>query len=186
MSLAMADHDTPATGKHLGPARTSPYPVSRMAPSYDLVHLARQVQEADRMVGSVVGGKLETIAEQIRQLQEQAREVLVTAKRDVELHHAQCNFVKRPGKIYHVYRRAEGTRYLSMLSPEDWGGRAPHAYEGSYRLDPDQSWVPVDEITAPPRQPEELVRRLLEVPALPSAEISALLAGGTSGGRSRD
>ena len=35
--------------------------------------------------------------------QMQAREILETAKRDTQLHHAACNFTKVPGKIYHLY-----------------------------------------------------------------------------------
>jgi hypothetical protein len=33
-----------------------------------------------------------------------------------------------------------------MLSPEDWRGHPPHAFEGSYRLEPDMSWTHVDDI----------------------------------------
>ncbi|MGF1468010.1 MAG: DUF2452 domain-containing protein [Sandaracinaceae bacterium] len=148
-------------GTHLGPARTSPYPVSRLAPPHDMVDVARQIQEADRMVGAVVGGKLEVLARQIEAIQRQARELLARARRDVELHRAACNFVKRFGHTYHLYRRGDGTAYLSMLSPADWGGSPPHPHEGSYRLEPDQSWTPVDEIRGEPQRPEAVVERLL-------------------------
>lgn len=148
--------------KHDGPARTSPYPVSRLAPAHDLVDVAHEIALADRAIGSVVGGKLEVIARQIRALQEEARAILDDARRDLDLHRAEHAFVKRPGSIYHLYRRPDGRLYFSMLSPDDWRGAPPHPFEGSYRLEADQSWTPVDEIpSADAERPEELVRRLL-------------------------
>ena len=44
--------------------------------------------------------------------------MLEETKRDAELHHAACNFKKRPGQMYHLYRRSNGTTYFSMLSPK--------------------------------------------------------------------
>jgi len=126
-------------GKHEGPPRTSPYPVSRLAPKHELVDIAREIEQADRMIGSVVTGKLDVIARQIRGLQSEARDLLERARRDLDLHHARCNFVKRAGAIYHLYECGDGRRYLSMLSPEDWAGAPPHAFVGSFRLELDQS-----------------------------------------------
>ncbi|AUX49014.1 hypothetical protein SOCE26_105590 [Sorangium cellulosum] len=145
-------------GRHEGPARTSPYPLSRLSAPHELVDVAREIQQADALLGAVTGGKLALIARQIRSLQEQAREVLEAAKRDGELHRAACNFKKRPGHVYHLYRRGDGVRYLSMLSPEEWGGSPPHVFEGSYRLEVDMSWTPAGEIDpgddeAPPPAP---------------------------------
>ena len=31
-----------------------------------------------------------------------------------------------------------------MLAPADWGGRPPRPYVGSYRLEPDLSWTPLE------------------------------------------
>lgn len=50
-------------------------------------------------------------------LQDQARQVLVKAKRDADLHHIACNFVKVPGNVYHLYERISGQKYFGMLSP---------------------------------------------------------------------
>ena len=123
--------------------RASPYPVSRLAPPFDIVDVAREIQDADRVLGSVVGGQLEIIAEQIRQLQDRARGILARAETSARLHRAACSFKKRPGHVYHLYRRANGQVYLSMLSPEEWGREPPHAFEGSYRLEVDMSFSQV-------------------------------------------
>ncbi len=128
--------------------RASPYPMSRLAPPHDMVDVAREIQQADALLGAVTGGRLELIARQIRALQAEARELLDAARRDGELHRAQCAFKKRPGRVYHLYRRPDGTRYLSMLSPEEWGGAPPHPFDGSYRLEVDMSWTPADQIEA--------------------------------------
>jgi hypothetical protein len=128
--------------QHLGPARTSPYPTSRLAPAHDLVDTARQIAEADRVIGTVVHAKLQVIADQIRSLQAQARHILEDARAHADLHRAQCRFQKRVGATYHLYRRPDGTAYLSMLAPAEWGGSPPHEFLGSYRLEPDMSWTP--------------------------------------------
>ena len=133
--------------KHAGPGRSSPYGISRLAPAIELVDVAREIETADRLVGSVVGGKLEILAKQIRALQEQAREILDDARRDLDLHRARCNFQRRPGQTYHLYRKANGELYFSMLSPVEWG-EPPHEFVGSYRLEADLSWTPAEEIPA--------------------------------------
>ncbi len=126
-----------------GPERSAPYPTSRMAPAFDLVDMAREIEEADRLIGTSVGGKLQVIAEQVRQLRQQAHEVLDNAHRDQELHRARCNFRRIPGHTYHLYRRPDGETYFSMLAPEDWRDGPPHEYAGSWRLEADQSWTEV-------------------------------------------
>ena len=128
--------------KHGGPDRSSPYPVSRLAPAFDLVDTAKQIQEADQMLGAVVGNQLETIVDQIRALQEQARDILERAERDTALHRAECAFQRRPGKRYHLWEREDGSLYFSMLGPDDWGDAAPHRFCGTYRLEADMSWTP--------------------------------------------
>lgn len=129
-------------GHHEGPASSSPYPLSRLAPTFDLVDVAREIQKADAALGNVTVAKLRTIAEQIRALQAQAAAVLDDARRATALHHAICRFQKRPGHVYHLYLRADGARYFSMLSPADWGS-TPDAFEGSFRLEADMTWTPL-------------------------------------------
>lgn len=143
-------HRRAGGSRHEGSAATSPYPVSRLAPVHDLVDAAREIQLADEVIGTATNAKLEVIVAQIRALQEQAREVLTSARENALLHRAACNFQKKIGLVYHLYHRAEGDAYFSMLSPDDWNGRAPHPYEGSYRLEPDMSWTRMDTGHAPP------------------------------------
>jgi len=110
----------------------------------DLVALAMQVQQADEKTRSVAGSKLSVIAEQIKFLQKQAEAILEETKLNADLNHAACNMVKKPGTVYHLYERDTGQKYLSILSPQEWGKSCPHVFFGSYRLEYDMSWTPTD------------------------------------------
>ncbi|EDQ90283.1 uncharacterized protein MONBRDRAFT_3023, partial [Monosiga brevicollis MX1] len=124
--------------------------VHRMHDPNDLVALAQVVQQADDYTRATVGSKLELITQQIQFLQQQARQVLEEAKKDVSLAHARCNFKRIPNRIYHLYRRTnpdlDGEKYFSMLSPQEWGDRLQDEHLGSYRLEPDHSWTPIERI----------------------------------------
>ncbi len=146
---------------HTGEALSSPYPVSRLAAQIDLVDIARELERADEAVNLRVTAKLEVIAQQIRSLQAEARRVLETAQHDHALHHARCTFKRIPGQTYHLYRKPDGSTYFSMVAPRDWGGSPPHDFVGSYRLEPDLSWVPADRPAADDSA-RRLVTRLLE------------------------
>jgi len=145
---------------HRGPDNSAPYPVSRLAPGFELVDLAREIEAADATLASHASGKLKLIAEQIRALQDQARAILEETRRNQELHRAACNFRRQPGKIYHLYRKPGGGTYFSMLTPTDWRGEPPHEFLGSYRLEADMSWTPA-EAAEQPRDDD--VARLLQM-----------------------
>ena len=135
----------PDPGRYEGPARAAPYALSRMAPSYALVDVAAEIEKADAMLATVTGGKLGVIADQIRHLQEQARALLERAQRDATLHRARCRFEKKAGGVYHLYRMNEdGTLWFSLMAPEEWRRPQPQTFEGSYRLESDQSYTRLD------------------------------------------
>lgn len=131
--------------RHRGTGRSAPYGLSRLAPPIVLVDVAKEIEAADTMVGAVTGSKLDVIARQIRHLQEEAQAILSGARRDLDLHRARCSFPRRPGHTYHLYRNDKEGLYWSMVSPEEWGAAPPHPFEGSFRLEVDQSWTRVDE-----------------------------------------
>lgn len=139
-SSGEAEHDE----RHRGSGRSAPYGLSRLAPPIVLVDVAKEIEAADTMVGAVTGSKLDVIARQIRQLQEEAQSILKGARRDLDLHRARCTFPRRPGHTYHLYQHAKDGLCWSMVSPEEWGGEPPQPFEGSFRLEVDQSWTRVD------------------------------------------
>lgn len=135
----------PDAGRYDGPARAAPYALSRMAPSYALVDVASEIEKADAMLATVTGGKLGVIADQIRHLQEQAHALLERARRDAGLHRARCRFEKKAGGVYHLYRlNADGALWFSLMAPEEWRRPQPQTFEGSYRLESDQSFTRLD------------------------------------------
>ncbi len=152
---------------HQGEARSAPYPVSRLGAPVDLVDVARQIAQADTMVNARVGSQLRVIADQIKALQEQARQVLEQARIDQELHQAQCSFKRIPGRIYHLYARADGSRLFSMLGPKEWGGSPPYEFLGSYRLESDMSWTPVEAIEDEARRRQQIEQLLRQNDLLP-------------------
>jgi hypothetical protein len=159
----MSDQDKPIL--HRGAGHSAPYPVSRLAPAFELTDLAAEVARAESMLSARTGAKLRVIADQIKALQAQARQVLDDAREEQALTGAQCAFRRIPGHSYHLYRKDDGTAFFSMLSPADWRGRPPHTFVGSYRLEADYSWTPAD---SGDRVDEtgELVRQLLQVGGL--------------------
>jgi hypothetical protein len=148
---------------HRGPEHAAPYPRSRSAPPIELPDLARAVASAETFVTARASARLKVIADQIRSLQAEARKVLEEARRDQELHRAACSFRRTPGRVYHLYRRDDGSLQFSLLSPEDWGGRPPSAHLGAYRLENDMSWTAAEAL-GERDDTEALIGRLLEEP----------------------
>ena len=140
--------------------------VHRRAPT-DLVELAQEVNQANRFVRATAHSKLQQIADQIRFLQEQAKQVLEAAVHDGELHNAKCNFKKRPGTVYHLYRKAPGSTFVSMLSPEEWSS-CPHEFLGSYKLEFDMSWTPIEQMEQRAKDMALIDRLLSEKTNLPA------------------
>lgn len=143
-------------GKHRGDDREAPYPLSRLAAPISLVDAAREIERADQLIASTASAKLDVIAAQMHALRAQAEEVLREASHNAALHRAEARFVRRPGSVYHLYEKSDGARYWSLLSPAEWRGAPPHAYVGSFRLEADQSWTPLDQIAARDRARQPL------------------------------
>ncbi len=149
----------PIPGRYTGPTALAPSPMSRLAPAFQLVDLAAEIQKADEQIATVTSGKLTLLAEQIRNLQAKAKEVLERAKRDADLHRASCRFEKKPGGIYHLYRETDGRLWFSLIAKDEWRTGAPD-YVGSYRLETDMSFTPLEELEGRDAQ-EESLRKLL-------------------------
>lgn len=105
----------------------------------------------------------------MRFLQQQARGVLFEAQRNADLHHVACNFVKVPGNVYHLYQRESGQKFFGMLSPEEWN--SPHKYLGSYRLEYDHSWTPLQNIEQKDAE-NILINKILSTSDNPTLQIA--------------
>ncbi len=123
--------------------KSSTYPTSRLSVPFSPVDQLEAIKDSDKMLGAVARGKLNVIAEQIRYLQGEALKIIEQARNDMELHRVACSFEKRVGHTYHLYERNEDNLYFSLLSPDDWGGKPPHSFLGSYKLESDMTWMHV-------------------------------------------
>jgi hypothetical protein len=139
-----------------GPGNASPYPVSRLGASVSLVDMARVIESASAKVALRTNAQLEVIVEQMKALQERAREIMEHASRDVDLIHAECRFRRVPGRVYHLYERENGHRFFSMLGPDEYVGRGPQGFVASFRYEHDESWTRLDEIDARDRRRAEI------------------------------
>ena len=122
------------------PARSSPYPVTRLAPAMELVELARELAEADDMLTVQATAQLRLLAEQMEQLRAKARKILAETRENQKLHRAECGFAKKPGHTYHLYRKKNGDLVFSLVGPSEWGTGPPFEYVGTYRLELDKTW----------------------------------------------
>ena len=153
----MSDSDQKYSGDNFrGAGHASPYPVSRLAPQVSLVDMARAIESASSKVALRTNAQLEVIVEQMKALQERAREIIEHASRDVDLIHAECRFKRVPGRIYHLYERADGQRYFSMLGPDDYGRGGPSGFVDSFRYEHDESWTKLDEVESRDRRRAEI------------------------------
>jgi hypothetical protein len=140
----MTDDPAEKKPRFEGPHRAAPYPLSRLSAPVSLVDAAREIEHADQWIASTANARLSQIAAQMQALRAQAETVLQKAREDAELHRAEARFHRLPGKTYHLYERPDASRYWSLLSPEEWGGKPPHAFVASYRLEADRSFTRVD------------------------------------------
>lgn len=155
------DAKAPPLSRYQGESRSAPYPLSRMAPAFSLVDTARAIEQADLAVANVATGKLTVIAEQIRALQAKAEALLERARRDAELHRVSCRFEKRAGGVYHLYEKRDGTRWFSLVAPDEWRTARDDRFVATYRLELDHSFSEVGEAEADDGDLRELVARLL-------------------------
>lgn len=127
------------------PAHSSAYPVSRLAPAFHAPDLSDQLGRVEAMLSARTSAKLGVIADQVRHLQDTARAILRDAEQEQALHQAACAFERKPGQVYHLYRKRDGGTFWSMLSLADWRGQPPHVFAGSYRLEADYSWTRLED-----------------------------------------
>jgi hypothetical protein len=152
----VSDDDKKYSGENFrGADHASPYPVSRLGAPVSLVDTAKAIEEASASVAMRTNAQLEVVLEQMRTLQQRAREIVEQASRDMDLLHVDCRFRRVPGRVYHLYERADGHRYFSMLAPDDFGYTTT-AFIGSYRFEHDQSWTRLEDVPARDKRRTEI------------------------------
>jgi len=84
--------------------------------------------------------QISMLRKQAELLMEQAKEIENRVKVAEEIYAADMNFEPVIGQRYHLYERVNGSRLLSMLSPEDWGKKIKFTFIASVKLLGDRTW----------------------------------------------
>ena len=88
-------------------------------------------------------GKLKQIAKQMEKLKKEAEEIIADSFQQHKLQNVECKCKKISGTTYHLYKTSDNKEYLSLISPQEWNGKCPHEFIGSFYYDYDKCFVNV-------------------------------------------
>lgn len=81
------------------------------------------------------------IYEQMELLMKQANELRKRVDVSERIYSCQLNFKPVIGEIYHLYQRDDGSDFLSMIAPNEWGrSRKYNELVATVKLLPDHTW----------------------------------------------
>lgn len=84
--------------------------------------------------------QLEQIRRQVELLAEQALAIHKRVEMSERIYLAEMNFKPVVHHVYHLFSREDGTEFLSMVGPEEWGRGSRLAFQASVRLLSDHTW----------------------------------------------
>jgi len=85
-------------------------------------------------------GSLYKIKEQVELLIRQAQEIHDRISISEMIYKADCGIVPVIGQTYYLYERKTSQWVLSLVSPEEWGGKAPYEFIATAELLADHTW----------------------------------------------
>ena len=83
---------------------------------------------------------LDQIRQQIELLASQAKAIQNRVSISERIYLAEMNFGPIIGKTYHLYRRNNDKDVMSMISPSEWGKKAPYQFVATIKLLADHTW----------------------------------------------
>ena len=86
--------------------------------------------------------KLKLIAEQMNDLKKKAQEIIDEALYNEKLHDVKCNFEKKSGQTYHLYKNKKDELLFSIIGPQEWFS-CPYTFVNSYFYDFDKNFIQV-------------------------------------------
>ena len=85
--------------------------------------------------------QLRQIQEQIQLLYKQAQDIKSRTDISVWIYQAEIRFEPLISHLYHLYKTAEETHFLSMVGPGEWGrSKNNHQFVASVKLLADHTW----------------------------------------------
>ncbi|HBD43091.1 MAG TPA: DUF2452 domain-containing protein [Bacteroidetes bacterium] len=117
-------------------AAVLPYGTSVGAPAIKLDNISGWKEQGTMMVNKELKIRFKELEDQYIKLVEEHRwNELVYA--------AEFNFEPVIGQIYYLYDRGgvKGKPFLSMITPEEWGGKKGMEFIGSFALNHNRKWI---------------------------------------------
>ena len=75
------------------------------------------------------------------ELEAEFKKLVETAADNELIYNANISFSPSVGKVYHLYRKEDGTTWVSMVGPSEWGPNYVFEFLGSFRLATDSVWI---------------------------------------------
>jgi Protein of unknown function (DUF2452) len=86
--------------------------------------------------------QLNQIREQVDLLAKQAQKIQERKELSMLVYDAKISFKPVIGQVYHLYEKHDGTNLLSLVSPNEWGGKGPFkSFVATVKLLADHTWV---------------------------------------------
>ena len=88
--------------------------------------------------------QLDQIRKQIELLALQAQEIQMRKELSMIIYSAKLSFTPVIGNIYFLYEKNDGSHFVSMVSPKEWGGSGPFKkFIAQVKLLADHTWVEI-------------------------------------------
>ena len=85
--------------------------------------------------------QMDQIKEQIDLLASQAKAIQDRIRISEEIYEVEMSFEPVISQIYHLYERDNKTKFLSPISPNEWGRKSSLKFIATVRLLGDRSWA---------------------------------------------
>ena len=80
--------------------------------------------------------KLKVLFKQMENIKNEIHEIINESLQTDALNDIQCNFKKKPGNTYYLYKKPDDTLFFSIISPDEWK-TTNNTYINSYFYDYD-------------------------------------------------
>lgn len=89
--------------------------------------------------------QLKIIFDQMKVLAQQVQDIKKRVHISDLIYNAKISFTPVMGKIYYLYEQEDGERFLSLISPKEWGDKmSGQKYLAEVRLNADHTWKIID------------------------------------------
>jgi hypothetical protein len=86
--------------------------------------------------------QLDQIRKQIELLALQAQEIQMRKELSMIIYNAKLSFTPVIGSVYYLYEKNDGSHFVSMVSPKEWGGSGPYkTFIAQVKLLADHTWI---------------------------------------------